>query len=56
LENRLDDFDNFRIFPLIRLIAPSSVPFKLSPRVTDVKKAMAFGLCYFNNTVCMARD
>jgi hypothetical protein len=56
LEIRLDDFDNLRVFPLIRFIAPSSVPFKLSPGVTDVKKAMTLGLCYFNDTVCMARD
>jgi hypothetical protein len=56
LEIRLDDLENLRVIPLSRLIAPSSVPFKLSPGVTDVKKAMTLGLCYFNDTVCMARD
>jgi hypothetical protein len=56
LEIRLDDLENLRVIPLSRLITPSSVPFKLSPGVTDVKKAMTLGLCYFNDTVCMARD
>ena len=56
LKIRLDDFYNLRVIPLRRLIAPSSIPFKLSPGVTDVNKAMAFGFSNLNYTICMARD
>ena len=56
LKIRFDDFDNLRVIPLRRLVAPSSVPFKLSPGVTDVYKAMTLGFSNFNDTVCMARD
>ena len=56
LKIRLDDFDNLRVIPLRRLIAPSSIPLKLSPGVTDVNKAMALGFSNLNDTVCMPRD
>jgi hypothetical protein len=56
LKIRLDDFYNLRVIPLRRLIAPSSIPLKLSPGVTDVNKAMALGFSNLNDTVCMPRD